>query len=239
MMSRLPDHVNHDKLAVLTCLFEETFGCRPRSFRAGRWGFGPSVARPLQELGYHTDLSVSPFLDWTSIGGPDYSRAPQRPYQFDPDHPLIPKAIGGLVEIPTSVGFLRGPQTASARIRRYLERSPLAPFKVVGLLDTLGALARRWISPETSSHREMIRLARTMTKRGGRVLDLTFHSSSLLPGATPFVRSEADKRAFVTRIEKFLEFCAREEFVFSTASEVSETIRRGTPPTGDEGGSRA
>jgi len=239
MMNQLRDDVNRDKLAVLTRLFEETFRFRPRSFRAGRWGFGPSVARPLHQLGYYTDLSVSPFLDWRRIGGPDYSRAPQLPYCFDPDHPLTPEGGGALVEIPTSVGFLRGPQRASARVRSFLERSPLARFKVVGLVDSMGALARRWLSPETSSHGEMISLAKTLTLRGRRVLDLTFHSSSLLPGATPFVRSEADKRAFVARIEKFLEFCAREKFVFSTANEVSETIRRGTPLLDDDGGFRA
>ena len=108
-----------------------------------------------------------------------------------------------------------------------LERSFLARFKVVGVLDALGLLARRWLSPENTSGADMIRLARTLTRSGLRVLDMTFHSPSLLPGATPFVRSEADKRRFLTRIEQFLEFCGEQGFQFSTASEVARAVRDG------------
>jgi hypothetical protein len=227
MMSRLPKEENYAKLTVLTNLFEELFESRPRSFRAGRWGFGASVAHPLHELGYETDLSVSPFTDWTRIGGPDYSRAPRGPYRFDPEDPLLPRGKGALVEIPTSVGFLWGPQGRSSAVRGALERSPLAHLKMVGLLDSMGLFARRWISPEVSTKREMIRLAKTLVRSGLRVLDLTFHSSSLLPGCTPFVRNDVDRERFVVRIEKFLEFCARQGFLFSTAHEVAEAVMEG------------
>lgn len=227
MMSRLSDESNHAKLSVLTDRFVEIFQVRPRSFRAGRWGFGPSVARPLHRLGYRADFSVSPFTDWTPIGGPDYSRALQGPYRFDPEHPFLAREDGGLVEVPTSVGYLRGPQGRSASARRWLEGSFLARFKVVGLLDSVGVFARRWISPETSSPGEMTRLARTLTRSGLRVLDLTFHSPSLLPGSTPFVKSSVDKTRLLVSIEKFLEFCSRRGFLFSTASEVAAEVRKG------------
>jgi hypothetical protein len=227
MMSRLPGEVNRAKLAVLTDRFVELFHARPRSFRAGRWGFGPSVARPLHDLGYEADFSVSPFVDWTRIGGPDYTRASQRPYRFDPAEPLVSREGGVLVEVPTSVGFLRGPQRLSARVRGALARSPLARLKVVGLLDSVGLLAQRWISPETSTSREMIRLATSLTRRGLPVLDLTFHSSSLLPGATPFVRTEVDRKQFLVSIESFLAFCSGQGFQYSTASEVAVAVREG------------
>jgi len=234
MMNRLSDDENHAKLAKLGILFQDLFQRRPRAFRAGRWGFGPSVARPLHRLGFTVDSSVTPLIDWgaplmdpAGSGGPDYTRAVRQPYRFHPDHPFVPAEKGEMVEVPTSVGFLRGPEGSSATLRAALERSVLARLRVVGLLDSLGILARRWLSPETSSGGDMVRLARTLTHRGFRVLDVTFHSPTLLPGATPFVRSEGDKGKFLERLETFLDFCSRQGFTFATASEVADVVRRG------------
>jgi hypothetical protein len=235
MMCRLPEEVNHAKLCVLGDLFQAHFHSRPRAFRAGRWGFGPSVARPLVHLGYEGDFSVSPFMDWTSIGGPDYTRAPRRPYRFEPEEPFRAAKEGSLVEVPTSTGFLRGPQSSSAVLRRALERSCLARVKVVGALDSLGLLARRWISPENTSGTDMVRLANTLVRSGFQVLDMTFHSPTLLPGATPFVHDERDKGRLLRRIERFLEFCRQQEFVFATASEVAAAVRSGEIATEGRG----
>ena len=230
MMNRISDEENHDKLSRLTDLFMEVFRFRPNSFRAGRWGFGPSVARPLRDLGFTVDASVSPLLDWEPIGGPDYSRSRQVPYRFDPDDPFTPVEEGSMTEVPTSVGFLWGFHRLSGSVRTHLERSPARHLKITGLLDTLGPLARRWLSPETSSIREMTRLSKALVRSGVRVLDLTFHSSTLLPGATPFVRNEADKKRFLGKIETFIEFCSQQGFNFATVSEVADEIRTGVSP---------
>lgn len=225
MMSRLSDEENEAKLRVLTQRFTDLFQIRPRIFRAGRWGFGPSVARPLHKLGYEADFSVSPCVDWSGTDGPDYSALSPVPYRFEPSDPFVPRSDGPLVEVPTSVGYLRGPQGFSGKARRALERSLLARWKVVGVLDTLGLLARRWISPETSSGGEMVKLASNLTRSGVRVLDLTFHSSALRPGLTPFVKTDAERKRLLARIEKFLEYCSRKGFRFSTAGEVAAAVR--------------
>ena len=225
MMNRLSEGENEAKLSVLTRRVTDLFRCPPRVFRAGRWGFGPSVAPPLHRLGYEGDFSVSPYMDWSGIDGPDYSEASPVPYRFDPSNPFVPRSDGPLVEVPTSVGYLRGPQGFSGRARRALERSVLARWKVVGVLDTLGLLARRWLSPETTSGGEMVRLAATLTRSGFRVLDLTFHSSTLHPGLTPFVKTESDRQRFLARIEKFLEYCSGRGYRFSTAGEVVAAVR--------------
>jgi hypothetical protein len=238
MMNCLSDDQNHAKLAKLAILFEDLFQQGPRAFRAGRWGFGPSVSRPLHRLGFTVDSSVTPLIDWGSPllypdeeCGPDYTHAPRQPYRFHPDHPFLPAEKGELVEIPTSVGFLRGPPGSSAALRGALERSFLARLRVVGLLDSLGVLARRWLSPETSSGRDMVGLAKALTRRGFRVLDVTFHSPTLLPGATPFVRTDADKQKFLRKLEQFLEFSVSEGFVFATASEVAKAVKSGELPS--------
>ena len=224
MMLHLPEAVNLAKLSLVTETIEAELGVRPRSFRTGRWGFGRSVSLPLSELGFSVDSSVSPFVDWSDIGGPDYSNAPHEPSRFDPEHPLKPTAGGSMAELPTTVGFLRGDARRSNAVRRRLERSVLARLKAVGLLDRAGVLARRWLSPETSSAAELVRLADNEVARGRRYLDLTFHSCTLLPGATPFVRSDEDQRAFLDRIGVFLRFARDSGFRFATVSQAAETL---------------
>jgi hypothetical protein len=52
----------------------------------------------------------------------------------------------------------------------------------------------------------MIRLTAALMKRGTKVINMFFHSPSLLEGCSPFVRTEADVTGFLARIDQFLEF---------------------------------
>jgi hypothetical protein len=96
--------------------------------------------------------------------------------------------------------------------------SPLAKLKVVGLLHAAGVAKLRRLSPETSTADEMIDLARSAQLEGAGHLNLTFHSSSLLPGCTPFVSSEAQARGFLDSIDRFIEALASEEHEFVSLS---------------------
>jgi len=134
------------------------------------------------------------------------------------------------VEVPATVGFLRGAQVRASRLRRGMEDGLAGKLGVVGLLDRSGWLTRRWLSPEGTTGGEMVRLANTVVKEGGRVLVVSLHSSTLLPGATPFVRTEEERLRFLGAIDTFLEHCRSRGFRFSTLSEAGESVasRRAT-----------
>jgi hypothetical protein len=223
MMFSLPTEANHSKIAEITRLIGTELGVRPTSFRAGRWGFGPTVSMALAAEGYQLDCSVSPFVDWRPYGGPDYSTAPNRPYRFDPRRPFRPDPDGTMVEIPTTIGFLSGDHRRRATVRSALARSPLGRLGVIGALNRLGLLRRRWLSPETSTAEDMVRLAEACLRSGEPVLGLTFHSCTLLPGATPFVRDRADRRRFLHAIEAVLRFCSGET-TFRSLREVGKAF---------------
>ncbi len=234
MMCTLPTEVNRAKIAEVTDRIETELGVRPTTFRAGRWAFGPTVAKALVAEGYRVDASVTPFVDWTPEGGPDFLEAPFRPYRCHPDEPLEPADDGALVEIPTTVGYLRGHPRRMARFRRSLERSVLARLKVVGILGTAGVIQRRWLSPEHSTAKDMIALCAACLRHGAPVLDLTFHSCTLLPGATPFVRDPRDRERFVASIEEVLRYAERSGFAFATLGEAGATLATlpGPKPSG-------
>ncbi|MEX2375264.1 MAG: hypothetical protein WD942_06710 [Dehalococcoidia bacterium] len=224
MMCSMPVDTNRAKLRSMTELIRQELNVHPVTFRAGRWGFGPTVARALVDEGYLIDCSVSPSIDWTDIGGPDFSEAPRLPYRCAPDAPFTPHEAGPLVELPTTVGYLRGDPPRRNRIRKALEGSLLARLKAVGVLDRSTLLARRWLSPEVSTTREMIRIAARERKLGNPHLSLTFHSSTLLPGATPFVRDSTDRQRFLGKIRSVLQQCQSDGLEFATIHETAAAL---------------
>ena len=53
---------------------------------------------------------------------------------------------------------------------------------------------------------EQRRLTRALLREGHRVFSFTYHSPSLAPGNTPYVRTQADLSAFLQRIDQYLDF---------------------------------
>jgi hypothetical protein len=82
----------------------------------------------------------------------------------------------------------------------------------------MGVVNHRWLSPEQSSAMDMMRLAEKFVAAGYDSLNLFFHSNSLLPGISPFVRTGAELERFLRRIETFIEFAAQAGMEFSPLS---------------------
>lgn len=226
MMFRLDAESNRLMVREITERIQAELGVRPTSFRAGRWGWGRSVATGLVTEGYHVDSSVSPLIDWTAMGGPDYTDVPSDAYRFHPDRPFTPEPDGVLVELPTTVGFLRGRGERLGPLRARLEKGAIQGFGVIGALDRLGVMARRWLSPEVTTGQELIKLADNLVSHGRRRLDLTFHSCTLLPGATPFVTDDADRARFLEAIRGFLRFAVESGFGFRTLEQLGEQVKK-------------
>ncbi len=225
MMFRFSESVNLEKVRVVRDAATRELGVTPRSFRAGRWGYGETVSKPLRDLGFDIDCSVSPLIDWSDDGGPDFGEAPYLPFRFDPERPLEPDPGGAMTELPPTIGFLRGDQVRARRLRRRIERSLLARFKVVGLLSRAGLLTQRWLSPEFATGDEMIRLSSAWLASGmGPFLQLTFHSCTLLPGATPFVRDQNDRTEFLGSIDVLLRHLAGLGCRFETLAGAAQSL---------------
>jgi hypothetical protein len=224
MMSALSYEQNIAKIREITKRIYEELGVLPASFRCGRWALGPTVSRALHDCGYVVDSSVTPLLDWTASGGPDFTMAPRRPYRFAPHDPLEPSPHGTMVEVPATVGFLRGGQDRMATLRRRLTAGPLRHLRLLGLLDRMGIMRRRRLSPEGATAAEMVRLTEALAQAGEPVVGITFHSCTLLPGATPYVRSEAERRAFLGRLNTVLGHCHQQGYRYMTVFEAATAV---------------
>ena len=67
-------------------------------------------------------------------------------------------------------------------------------------------MERLHLSPEGYTFDELRRLTLSQLRQGLRVFVLSFHSPSLLPGCTPYVKSQADLTRFLARLRRYLEF---------------------------------
>ncbi len=194
----LPAALEREKLVQLTRVITDNIGVRPRIYKAGRYGVGPATAQILAELGYEIDVSVAPGTDLRHKLGPDFSHCDARPYWFGADPALL--------EIPLSIGYtgLLAPSRPMAYVLTMNER--LKALHVPGILARLGLIERIMLTPEGISFAEQRRLTLALLRKGHRVFSLTYHSPSLAPGNTPYVRTEADLQAFLRRIEQYFEF---------------------------------
>jgi hypothetical protein len=209
MLCNLPTDLQREKMRRLHEAIESGFDNQPVSFRCGRWGFGSDVARHLVDLGYRVDSSVTPYMDWTTDCGPDFSTIPPWPFRFGAESTLRVPLTRPLLEVPVTIGFLQSNFALSNAILRAVQRRPIDRFRLTGVLNHLGAVTKVWLSPEVSTAAEMIALTKRMLRKNYRVLNLTFHSPSLQAGLTPFVRSRSDEDRFFRCLRDYLTF-ARE-----------------------------
>jgi len=177
---------------------EAAFDERPTVFKAGRYGFGPHTARVLTELGYRVDCSRLPHTDLTADDGPNFRGTPTDPYWLD--HP------GGLLEVPLSIGFFGAAAAIGPRLDWLFDSPAAARLRLPGMLARSGLVARSRLTPEGVPEAEQCRLIEAMVARGHRTFSLTYHSPSLEPGHTPYVRDQADLDAFLASLQTVLAF---------------------------------
>ena len=194
----LPYEVERAKLTRLTDIIEENLRCRSRVYRAGRYGIGPMTPAILDDLGYEIDTSIVPFTDFTSDGGPDFTASPADPFWFGPGR--------GLLEIPLTVGWCGQLRAHGDILQRKLFSDVGMKLHVPGVFARLGLLERIRLTPEGTVFADMKRLVDTLLTMGTRTFVLSYHSPSLEPGNTPYVRDAAELEAFLARIDRFCDY---------------------------------
>ena len=204
----LPVAIEREKLSRLIGAIETAFAVRPTSYKAGRYGFGPNTAALLEETGFEIDTSLIPRTSYADSGGPDFSGYDYNPFWFGQHRRLL--------ELPVARALTGALSQRWPWLHQRAERQPWRALHAGGLLARARLIERITLSPESSDLAAMCRLARVLLTRGTRVLTLSYHSPSLEPGHTPYVRNERDLAIFLDRLSGFLSFFRHEiggEFV--------------------------
>jgi hypothetical protein len=198
----------------------------PTSFRAGRWGISNTTAQILCSLGYRIDSSVTPFVNWQQYHGPDFSSFGADLFYFK----LCDRSRADmLLEIPVTVGFLQSNFECCQRLMEFVKKPMSRKLRLAGILQWLNILNMVWLSPEQSTAAQMIKLAERMRQKHYSVINLAFHSNSLMSGLSPFVRTSAERDRFFARVRKFLTYARRAGFQSKTLAQFENSVR-GTKP---------
>jgi hypothetical protein len=190
--------LEESKLRNLTEAIEANLGVRARTYKAGRYGLGRTTVRVLQRLGFDIDVSVNPLMDYRPSSGPSFEAFDSRPFLFGTERRLL--------EVPCTTGFSGFARRAGLTLHRAAESGVLRRFKATGILSRSRALNKIMLSPETSTLDEMKSVTRALLADGVRTFTMTLHSPSVDVGHTPYVRSAAELREFLGRIDAYCEF---------------------------------
>jgi hypothetical protein len=192
----LPRDLEKRKIVALLLAIEDKLGVRPRSYKSGRYGFGPNTAATLAELGFEVDLSPLPAFDLSADGGPDWTHASPEPRWLRP----------GLLTIPVTSAFVGFARSAGSRLHRLASSPPFFWLRAPSLLSRTRALERLMLSPEGFLADHHVRLTRALLDQGVRVFSFTLHSPSIRPGCTPYVRTESDRQKFLDACRRYFGF---------------------------------
>lgn len=180
----LPRVLEAAKLAILTRTIIDAFGAAPRVYRAGRYGIGPNSLALLAAQGYAIDSSMRSGYDYSAEGGPDFEKIGNHAFRCGPQKALI--------ELPLTTVHTGRARRGGEALYRALGRIP----KGRGLFARTGLLARVALTPEDMPLADAIEAIRIAAGEGLAVLNFSFHSPSLVPGNTPYVRDAGDLREF-------------------------------------------
>lgn len=210
----LPTQLEAAKFRNLREMIEDKFGVAPLIYRAGRYGTGPNTAEMLRQGGLAIDTSVRAKFDYSRGGGPDYGHHPLEPYWLDAERNLL--------ELPLTTVFWGMLRRQGDRLYPALARVP----KLRGLLSYLGLLERIPLTPEGVSVDEAIRGIDIAIDDGLPILVFSFHSPSLQPGHTPYVRSQEDLDALYDWWRRVLAYCDIRGVKPTSVREIMRSVQR-------------
>jgi hypothetical protein len=215
-LHNLPAELAIAKLNTVYAAFREC-GLTPISFRGGRYSTGPLIQSWLRDHGFVADASILPYTRWMDDGAPDYHQRNPQPKRLPGTEPLW--------EIPLSLAFNRRPFGFWNRVLSTAEKPPLRYLRVVGVLQKLGVFRKSWLNFENPFWEGMRGLIRALGRDHVPYLCFTVHSSSLLPGGSPYATCPADVDRIFGRLNDSLSWLASEAaFAPATIADIARGL---------------
>ncbi|MBO9697133.1 MAG: polysaccharide deacetylase family protein [Sphingopyxis sp.] len=212
----LSPELQRAKMTALRDAIRDRFGVAPTAYRAGRYGLGADTATMLAELGFRCDTSVRSGFDYREGHGPDYRAAPLAPW-------WVHTAAGPILEIPVTTVFGGLLGSAGPPVYHRLARNGT---HIGAALARLGLVERIALTPEGIPAERALKAIDIAIEARLPVLNFSFHSPSLQPGNTPYVRSASDLDLFYRWWDVVLDHLARRGVEATTAAGILAMAER-------------
>jgi hypothetical protein len=213
----LPWDEQRAKLDTVLAAFRDSV-LSPTSFRGGRYSSSPQIQNHLREHGVWVDCSVLPFNTWTDPGAPDYRRR-------DLTSVRVSCPAGPVWELPLTFGYTRRPFPFWANVARLAESGAGRAVRMTGVLDRLGVVSRAWLNFENPLGERMLKFLAVLRAVRPPFVSFTLHSSSLMPGGSPYSRTAADVTRLLATAETVLKTVAAwPEFAPAAMTEIAQLL---------------
>ena len=198
-LHNLPWDEQRAKLDSTLAAFAEA-GLKPTSFRGGRYSTSPQIQDHLRAAGVWVDCSVLPFNTWADDGAPDYRTRGLAPVRKPPQQ------LGGQAvwELPLTYGYTRRNQAFWHRALTLADSRVGRGLRLTGILDRTGIVSKAWLNFENPLGERMLQFLAVLRRLRPPFVSFTLHSSSLLPGGSPYNRTAADVAKMLERAETVL-----------------------------------
>jgi hypothetical protein len=204
----LPPELERAKFFKLKDAIENNLGVPPSIYRAGRYGVGPNTPTILRDASIAIDSSVRSKFDYSYEGGNNYRNHPLEPYWVDENHSLL--------ELPLTTVFWGMLRKQGDSLYPRLWRVPA----LRGLLARTGMLERIPLTPEGVTFEEAIRGIDIAIDDGLPILVFSFHSPSLRPGNTPYIKTEEELDDFYDWWRRILTYLEMRNIRPTTVGEI-------------------
>lgn len=203
----LPPDLERAKLTNLCELIAKRFNINPSIYRAGRYGAGANTVNILNDLDVKIDTSVRSRFSYTKQHGPNYSKYPVNPYWITPNK---------LLELPVTTVFTGLFSKSSTSLYHGIFESKFAR----SFMARSGLVERIALTPEGVPLEKAMKAIEKSLEEGVQILNFSFHSPSLAPGYTPYVRNEEDLEAFYCWWEEVFSCLAQHEVAATSLDEL-------------------
>ena len=186
----LPADLHHKKLAHLAAVFENAFGQRATSHRAGRYGIAVENYETLAVAGVEFDFSPSAGFDFARKGGPNFSAMSNKPFKIG--------TTNGDVFVTPVCGAKALPRT-----RVFLSQEKHGCGFAPPPRSTIRTVPMR-LSPEGASLKDLQALTKRLVNDQTPVLTFTLHSTSLTIGANDYGKNLAAINDLISTTDQYL-----------------------------------
>lgn len=198
----LPRDIQRKKFNNTHNAIAENLKIEPKSYRGGKYSFDEFLLGMLEEKEYLLDTSVTPFHNWSHIGGPDFVDYVTTPY-FPSKKEPFKRGDSSVLEVPVSIDFDRDMPHC---LKQLILRMP-SKLHIQGILKRLGLCKLVWLDPSFQTFSEMKKLAvLILKKKENPCINFIFHSSVLLPGSSPYHKTKEDVDNFYQKLEAILSY---------------------------------
>lgn len=192
-------------------------GLTPKSYRGGRYSTSPQIQHYLRDRGVLADASVLPFTTWTDDGAMDFR-------DRDPTPVRRQTPAGPLWELPLTMGYTRRPFAKWDRIVTAANRGAWRALKAGSVLDRFGIVRKAWLNLENPAFPDPAAFVPVVAAEGLPFACFTLHSSSLLPGGSPYARTAADVERVLQTTDRALAAAAKAGWRPMTVTETATEL---------------